>query len=69
MVIAIRQRRGEKAHHDYYVFGHRHIELDYPVNDQSRIFILGDWIVDNTYAIFDGKTMKLDNYPHRNLEK
>ena len=59
----------KKAHHDYYVFGHRHIELDYPVNDKSRIFILGDWIVDNTYAIFDGKTMKLHNYPHLSLEK
>ena len=59
----------KKAHHDYYVFGHRHIELDYPVNDQSRIFILGDWIVDNTYAVFDGQAMKLYNYPHHSSEK
>lgn len=59
----------KKAHHDYYVFGHRHIELDYPVNDQSRIFILGDWIVDNTYAVFDGNVMKLHNYPHHRPEK
>lgn len=58
----------KKAHHDYYVFGHRHIELDYPVNAQSRILILGDWIVDNTYAVFDGKTMKLENYPNNAAE-
>ncbi len=52
----------QKAHHDYYVFGHRHIELDHPINHQSRILILGDWIVENTFAEFDGKTMKLGNY-------
>lgn len=51
-----------KKHHDFYVFGHRHIELDQAINGQSRIMILGDWINYNTYAMFDGKTMCLQNY-------
>lgn len=51
-----------KKHHDFYVFGHRHIELDQAINRQSRMLILGDWINYNTYALFDGKTMCLQNY-------
>lgn len=51
-----------KKHHDFYVFGHRHIELDQAINGQSRMIILGDWINYNTYALFDGKTMCLQNY-------
>lgn len=51
-----------KNHHDFYIFGHRHIELDRAINPQSRVMILGDWINYNTYALFDGKTMSLKNY-------
>ncbi|WP_428657107.1 UDP-2,3-diacylglucosamine diphosphatase [Runella sp.] len=61
-LLVFAKEEEKKSHHDYYVFGHRHIELDYPVTAQSRIFILGDWIVENTYAVFDGKSMKLHNY-------
>ena len=52
-----------KNHRDFYIFGHRHIELDYSLNDQSRMLILGDWINYNTYAVFDGKTMSMQNFP------
>lgn len=49
-------------HHDYYVFGHRHIELDHAVSAESRIFILGDWITLWTYGVYDGAQMQLKNY-------
>jgi UDP-2,3-diacylglucosamine hydrolase len=49
-------------HRDFYIFGHRHIELDQTININSRVLILGDWINYNTYAVFDGKTMGLRNY-------
>jgi UDP-2,3-diacylglucosamine hydrolase len=48
-----------QTHHDYYVFGHRHILLDMAVNDRSRTLILGDWIAHFSYAVFDGSTMQL----------
>lgn len=47
---------------NYFVFGHRHIELDLPLAPSSRIVILGDWITQFTYAVFDGEHIYLENY-------
>ena len=46
-------------HIDYFIFGHRHIVLDYPLNESSRYFNLGDWIKFNSYAVFDGEKMEI----------
>ncbi len=51
-----------KKHRDFYIFGHRHIELDQAVSSESRMLILGDWINYNTYAVFDGNKLQLQNY-------
>ena len=47
---------------DYFVYGHRHIELDLSLNRRARMFILGDWITQFTYAVFDGEHMLLEEY-------
>ena len=47
---------------NYFVFGHRHIELDLMLTRQCRTIILGDWIQQYTYAVFDGEQMWLENY-------
>lgn len=44
---------------DFFVFGHRHLAIDYRLNEQSRYINLGDWIRYFTYAVFDGKTLQL----------
>lgn len=49
-------------HIDYFVFGHRHILLDYNLNDTSKVLILGDWIHHFSYAIFDGTKMTLETF-------
>lgn len=46
-------------HHDFYIFGHRHLKLDFRINDSSRYINLGDWIVFNSYAVFDGEDVQL----------
>lgn len=52
-----------KAHHDFYVFGHRHLPLDLPVGDDgSRYINLGEWISQYRYASFDGKSLDLKSY-------
>ena len=38
---------------DYYIFGHRHIELDLQLASQSRVVILGDFFRQFTYASLD----------------
>lgn len=47
---------------DYFVMGHRHIQFDYPLNSRSRLVLLGEWINQDSYAVFDGKELKLKVY-------
>ena len=47
---------------NFFIFGHRHIELDLMLSRSSRLLILGDWLTQFTYARFDGETMLLDSY-------
>jgi UDP-2,3-diacylglucosamine hydrolase len=44
---------------DYFVFGHRHIEMTCKVGESSEIIFLGDWVKDSSYAVWDGETMTL----------
>lgn len=59
----------KKKFYDYLIFGHRHLPIDYTLNEgKSRYINLGDWIRYYTYAVFDGKDMHLlTRYPE--LEK
>lgn len=47
---------------NHFVFGHRHIELDLMLSRTSHIAILGDWITQCTYGVFDGERFWLENY-------
>ena len=44
-------------HHDFYLFGHRHLPMDLEVGDNARYINLGEWINFNTYVTFDGSTV------------
>jgi UDP-2,3-diacylglucosamine hydrolase len=48
-----------QRHHDFYVFGHRHLPLDLKVGECSRYINLGEWIRCFTYAAYDGQQMEL----------
>jgi UDP-2,3-diacylglucosamine hydrolase len=52
----------KKKHFDYFIFGHRHLPLDFKLNNQSRYINLGDWIKYNSYAVFDGENAELKFY-------
>ena len=47
---------------DFFVFGHRHLPIDFRLTDNSRYINLGDWVRYFTYASFDGKEMLLSSY-------
>lgn len=51
-----------KKHHDYYVFGHRHLALDIPLHDHSRYFNIGEWISFKTYGVHNGKEFMLKTF-------
>jgi UDP-2,3-diacylglucosamine hydrolase len=56
----------KRQHFDYFIFGHRHIAIEYPLPD-SLYVNLGDWIRYNSYAAFDVDGLKLKYYKNRNL--
>lgn len=44
---------------DYFILGHHHIVLDYPLSETSRLIILGDWIHHFSYVVYDGHDVEL----------
>lgn len=47
---------------DYFIFGHRHLPIEYKIADESMYINLGDWINYFSFAVFDGEetTLKYD---------
>ncbi len=52
----------ETEHFDYFIFGHRHISMESDLNQKSRLVLTGDWIVNFSYAVFDGKRVSLHRF-------
>ncbi len=49
----------EEEHFDYFIFGHRHIAMDFDLGKNSRYVNLGEWVKKPHYAVFDGGKLKL----------
>ena len=49
----------KQQHYDYFIFGHRHLPIDFRLDGNGRYINLGDWISFFTYAYFDGKNLEL----------
>lgn len=48
---------------NYFIFGHRHLPIDFDLGaNQARYINLGDWLVYNSYAVFDGQHLRLETY-------
>lgn len=60
-----REMEAQQHHHDFYVFGHRHLPLDLAVTPTSRYINLGEWVTARTYGVFDGADLKLRNWPQK----
>jgi UDP-2,3-diacylglucosamine hydrolase len=48
----------EKEHIDYFIYGHRHLERKFRIQDTEIIF-LGDWIKRGSFCQWDGCTLQL----------
>jgi len=53
-----------QAHHDYYLFGHRHLPIEFDINQTAKYVNLGEWIKECTYAVFDGEELLLKKFNH-----
>lgn len=52
----------QKADIDFFIFGHRHIDLDLELKNGSRVVILGDFINIFSYAKYDGDNFSLEYF-------
>jgi UDP-2,3-diacylglucosamine hydrolase len=52
----------KKSHHDFYIFGHRHLPLDLQVGERSRYINTGEWVHRPTFAVYDGKQLMLKSF-------
>ena len=63
LVLFAKEQEKQHNHRDYYIFGHRHIELDLQISKDSRVVILGDCFKEFTYAKLDHNgNLTLHNY-------
>ena len=61
LVLFAKEQEKRDHHHDFYIFGHRHIELDLMLSRNSRILILGDCWQQFTYAKMDNQVNTILN--------
>lgn len=47
---------------NYFVFGHVHVVVNEPISPSCRFVILGDWIRNFTYGVFDGNNFELRRF-------
>ncbi|WP_027455709.1 UDP-2,3-diacylglucosamine diphosphatase [Xylanibacter brevis] len=47
---------------DVFIYGHRHIEIDLQVSKKARAIILGDWISQFSYVVYDGEHLFMQQY-------
>lgn len=52
----------QKEHYDYFVFGHRHLPINFNLPQSSLYINLGDWLRYDSYAVFNGSTLQLKHY-------
>ena len=66
-LITYANKKLEKIQADYFIFGHRHLPIDYTLkNNKSRYINLGEWLYHNSYAVFDGKDIKIEFFENEN---
>lgn len=49
-------------HHDYYLFGHRHLAMEMQVSENSTYLNLGEWISQSSYVVFNGQTADIKTF-------
>ncbi len=52
----------QKQHYDYFIFGHRHLPINFNLAQNSLYINLGDWIKYDSYAVYDGVNLELKYY-------
>jgi UDP-2,3-diacylglucosamine hydrolase len=47
---------------EYFIYGHRHLAMNYKLREGPTVVFLGDWVDNGSYAVWDGERLILSNY-------
>ena len=62
-LVQYAERKLESRYYDYFLFGHRHLPIDFTLsNGQSRYINTGDWLNHYTYARMENGHITLEKY-------
>ena len=54
---------------DYFIFGHRHLTIDWTLqNGHSRYINLGEWLHSNTFAVYDGDSLTIQAFENDTVQ-
>jgi UDP-2,3-diacylglucosamine hydrolase len=68
-LILYANKKLDAIYADYFIFGHRHLPLDWLLkNNKSRYLNLGEWLTQTTYAVFDGKEISVQVFDNQNVK-
>lgn len=62
MLIQFCKQKLSEQHYDYFIFGHRHLPIEFDLSENSKYFNIGDWITYFTYAEFDGQELVMKKF-------
>ena len=59
MLIQFCKTTLKKEHFDFFIFGHRHLPIEFQVSEKSKYVNTGDCIRYFSYSVFDGQKLDL----------
>ena len=66
MLIQFCKSKLTEKHFDYFVFGHRHLPIEFDLNEKSKYINIGDWISYFSYGQLDETGFKLEYFESNN---
>ena len=61
--------KAEGTNIDYFIFGHRHLTIDWTLqNGHSRYINLGEWLHTNTFAVYDGDSLTIQAFENDTVQ-
>jgi UDP-2,3-diacylglucosamine hydrolase len=62
LLIQFSNQMLKNEHFDFMIFGHRHFPLELNLNNNSKFFNIGDWLINYTFLKFNGEKIELLTY-------
>lgn len=61
-LVTYTKEKSQEVDARYFIFGHRHLPIEFELPNGSKYINLGDWINHRTYVVFDGKDLEMKKW-------